>query len=60
MDNSIFEPARKTDIVGQYDVFVAGGGIAAAICQDITKLSVADLQKQLSSAGVKLHESELA
>ena len=34
-------------------------GTAAAMCKDITKLSVPDLQKRLSDAGVKLHESEL-
>ena len=34
-------------------------GTAAAMCKDITKLTVADLQKRLADAGVKLHESEL-
>ena len=34
-------------------------GTAAAMCKDITELSVADLQKRLADAGVKLHEKEL-
>lgn len=34
-------------------------GTVAAMCQDVTKLSIADLQKRLADAGVKLHESEL-
>ena len=34
-------------------------GTAAAMGQDLTKLSITDLQKRLSDAGVKLHEKEL-
>ena len=55
MDNSIFEPARKTDIVGQYDVFVAGGGIAgvsAALAAARSGAKVILVEKQCMLGGL--------